>query len=177
MGEYNICIIIQKRQAGASLQQIAECFGISRERVRQLLVRRWGSTQVSGFLTTVELQRQSHCNYAYVQKLTLRGVIKPAKIIGNKRKLWKPETVDIVVRYIASHRCPVCNGPLPSNRSIYCSQACYTETYRHRYVKMSLQERKKHNERVRRWEKKSPEKAREIRRRKQKAYSARKSNV
>jgi len=155
MGDYALDII-QQRQAGASLQQIAECFGISRERVRQLLVRHWGSTRVSGLLTTAELQQLSHCNHAYVRKLARRGVIKPARIIGSKGRLWKPETVDIIVRYIASHRCPVCNRPLPSNHTVYCSRACYTEAYRHRYVKMSWQERKKHNERVRRWQKNHP---------------------
>ena len=175
MDDYTLSILSQMRHVGATLKQIAEHFGISRERVRQLLVQRCGSTRVSHLLGTDELARQADCSYARIQKLTLRGIIKPAKIIGKNRRLWKPETVDILVQYLANLHCPVCSRPLPNNRSVYCSASCYAKAYHHRYLKMSWEQRRKHTERVRLWQETHPEKAREIARRKARAYSSRQS--
>lgn len=114
----------QMRQSGASLQKVGQAFGVSRERVRVLLVKHYGSTRMQGLLTTAEVARLARCTRSYVFKLA-RGVIQPAAVVGRNRKLWQPETIATVIMYIDSHRCPVCNEPLPSSRWLYCSKACY----------------------------------------------------
>lgn len=167
--------IIQMRQSGASLQQIADRLGISRERVRQLLVRHCGSTRVDAYLLGMtELARGVGCSTSYIRKLRRRGITRPAKIVGKKKTLWKPETVDTILTYMASHRCPICNGTVPGNRQSYCSWTCLAEARRHRYMKMTDHEKKLHNKKVARWEKSHPAEA-EIMQRKQKKYWAKKS--
>ena len=167
--------IIHMRQSGASLQQIASHFGVSRERVRQLLVKHYGSTKVNALLGATDLARQVGSDQSYIRKLRRRGIIQPARVVGKKRTLWKPETVDTIARYVSNCRCRVCDGPLPSNRWVYCSRACWIEAYRHRYIKMSEQEKRVQKERVARWFKNHPEQARDIRRRYQRKRWARES--
>ncbi len=143
----------QMRQSGATLDQIAVHFGISRERVRQLLVKHHGSTRVGELLSTTEVRHRAGYTYNDILKLKRRGIIQPAKVVGRCRTLWKPETVDTIKGYADSRRCPVCSGPLPSNRRVYCSQACWIEG-----------SRKLHNEQMRKWRHNHPEKVREIHR-------------
>lgn len=170
-----LSVMVQLRQSGASLQQIAGRFGISRERVRQLLVKHCGSTQVHDLLGAQELARKAGCSRNYILKLRRRGIIQPSMVVGGKRTLWKPETVDIIIGYKTSHRCRVCNRPLPDNHWVYCSRRCWIEAYRHRYLNMPEEARRLHNERVARWQNTHPEEAKDIRRRMHKKYAAKKS--
>ena len=169
--------IVEMRQSAASLQQIASRFGVSRERIRQVLVEQYGSTKVNRLLGVAELARHAGCSQSYIRKLRRRGIIQPAKVVGKKRTLWKSETIDTIIQYISSHPCRVCNKLLPSNRWVYCSRECWVKAYRHRhrYIKMSEQEKRLHNEKVARWQKNHPEQARDIRRRGQRKYWAKKS--
>lgn len=171
----NLDTLIQMRQSGASLRQISDCLGISRERVRQLLIKYRGSTRVQDFLEATELARQAGCSLRYIRKLRRRGLIRPVLVVGNKRTLWKPETVYTVVEYNTSDRCRVCNGPLPDNRWMYCSLACYIQACSSRYKKMSEEAKKLHLVRVARWQRNHPERVREIIRRGQRKYEAKKS--
>lgn len=172
-------IVIQMRQSGASLDQIASRFGISREWVRRLLIKYHGSTRVQELLRAAELARQAGCSQSYIRKLRRRGTIQPAQVVGKGRTHWKPETVDTIVRYRSSQQCRICNRPLPDNHWVYCSRACWIEAYRYnryyRYDRMSEEEKRLHNERVARWRKNHPEQARDIEQRKQRKYQAKKS--
>jgi len=149
----------QMRQSGASLQQIGSRFGISRERVRRLLVEHYGSTRIQELLTVAELSRLAGCSLGYIFKLRQQGIITPA-IIGPGRALWLPEAVAAITTYIDRHRCRVCHRPLPSSRQTYCSQGCSIEGHRYKYK--SEEYKRRHRERVKRWRAEHPEKAREI---------------
>jgi transcriptional regulator with XRE-family HTH domain len=176
VAEARLITVIKARQSGASLQEIASRLGISRERVRQLLIKHRGSTKVQDLLSAAELAQQAGCSQAWIGKLRRRGVIEPAKVVGMKRTLWKPETTKTIMAFLASHRCRVCNRSLPDNHWVYCSQECYTEEVnRHRYKKLSEQAKKLHNEKVARWQRSHPEEARIIRRRGQRKYELKKS--
>lgn len=72
----------QMRQSGATLKRVGSRFGITRERVRQLLTVHYGSTGVGELLTTAELYRLAGCTLNYVNKLKQGGVIQPAKVVG-----------------------------------------------------------------------------------------------
>lgn len=100
-------------------------------------------------------------------------------VVGNKRTLWKPETVNTVVEYNTSDRCRVCNGPLPDNRWVYCSQTCWIQACCNRYKNMSEEAKKLQKERVARWQKNHREQYREqyreIIRRSQRKYERKKS--
>ncbi len=157
--------IYQMRQSGATLDQVGSRFGITREGVRQILTKHYGSTRIQNLLTTTELARLTDCGYSYIVKLKRRGVIQPAIVIGHCRTLWKPETIATIILYIARHGCPMCHGSVPSNRQVYCSRECYLEA--HRYKNQPEEAKKQHNERVKRWLAKNPERARQILQRKQ----------
>jgi hypothetical protein len=163
----------QIRQSGATLQQIASLFGISREGARQRLFRHYGSTRIQGLLTAAELARLAGCTYRYIEKLQRRGAIQPAMVVGQGRTLWEPGTVAAVIIHIDRLRCPVCHRPVPSNRQTYCSKECYIEA--HRYKNRSELEKSRHNERVARWLAEHQEQARQIQQRSQARYRARKS--
>jgi len=155
----------QMRQSGTTLDQVGSRFGITREGVRQLLTEHYGSTRVQDLLTATELARLTGCGYRYIDKLKRRGVIQPAIVVGLGRTLWKPETIAVIIIYIARHGCPMCHGPVPSNRQVYCSRECYLEA--HRYKNQPEEARRRHNERVKRWLTENPGKARQIQKRKQ----------
>ena len=163
----------QMRQSGATLDQVGSRFGITREWARRLLTEHYGSTRVQDLLTAAELAQLADCTYSYIDKLKRRGVIQPAKVVGCRRTLWDRETVAAIIKYIDRHRCPVCHRPVPSNRSVYCSRACYIEA--HRYKNKPEPARRQHNERVERWIAEHPERARQIQQRKQARQQARKS--
>lgn len=149
----------QMRQSGATLQQIGSPFGISRERVRQLLVKHYGSTRIQDLLTPAELSRLAGCSLRYIYKLTRRGVIQPAMVVGRGKTLWKPETTAAITTYIDRHRCRVCQRPLPSSRRSYCSQGCSIEG--HRYKNWPEPAKRRHLEWMARWRAEHPEKARD----------------
>ena len=148
-----VAAMYRMRQSGATLNQIAVHFDISRERVRQLLVKHYGSTKLGELLSVTEVKQLAGCTYNDVLKLKRHATIQPAKVVGG-RALWKPETVNTIMGYASSHRCSVCNGPLPRNRRSYCSQACRIQGVR-----------KLNAERMREWRRSHPERDRESRRR------------
>ena len=165
--------LYQIRQSGATLQQIANHFGISREGARRRLVRHYGSTRVQDLLTATELSHLAGCTPSYIDKLKRRGIIQPAMVVGRGRTLWSPETVAAITSCIDRLRCPVCHQPVPSNRLIYCSQGCSTEA--RRYKNKPEEEKRQHRESVKRWIAKHPEQASQLQQRAQARYRARKS--
>ena len=152
------------RQSGTTLDRIGSRFGITREGVRQLLTKHYGSARVQDLLTTTELARLTRCDYSYISKLKRRGVIQPAIVVGHGRTLWKREAIAAIIIYLAHHGCPICHGPVPSSRQVYCSRECYLEA--HRYRNWSEAAKRQHSERVRRWLTENPEKAKQIQQRK-----------
>jgi hypothetical protein len=153
------------RQSGTTLDQVGNRFGITREGVRKLLTGHFGSTRVKNLLTVTELTRLTNCGYSYIGKLKRRGVIQPAMVVGHGRTLWKPETIATIIMYLDRHVCPMCQGPVPSNRQVYCSRECYLEA--HRYKNQPEEVKRRHNERVKRWLNENPERARRLQQRKQ----------
>ena len=162
----------QMRQSGATLDQVGSRFGISREEVRRLLTKHYGSTRVQDLLTAPELASLAGCTYNYIEKLKRRGVIQPAKVVGRGRTLWKLETTAVILEYIDRIRCPVCHQPLSSGRQVYCSWQCYLEA--HRYKNRPEEARRRHNGRVARWVAENPGRARQIQERKQRGQQAKK---
>jgi hypothetical protein len=125
-------IMQQMRQSGATLEEIGRRFNISREGVRWLLAKHYGSTGIQGLLTTPELCKLARCTHNYIGKLKRRRVIQPANVIGHGRMLWQPETIATIILYIDHHRCPICHQPLSSGRQVYCSWHCYHEAHRYK---------------------------------------------
>jgi hypothetical protein len=167
-------IMHQMRQSGTTLDRVGSRFGITREGVRRLLTKHYGSTSVQDLLTAADLARLAGCSYSYIAKLKRQGVIQPAMVIGHGRTLWSGESVVVVIEYIDHHRCLVCHQPLSGNRQVYCSRQCYLEA--RRYKNQPEEAKRRHNERVARWTARHPERAKQIQQRKQRRYRAKKSS-
>ena len=156
------------RQSGATLQQIAEHFDISRQRVSRLLVKYYGSTDIQDLVTIRELAQMVSSTRRYINKLRHWGAITPAMVIGHGRTLWEPKTAVTVISYLDSLTCPVCDTPLSSNRQAYCSHNCYLEA--HKYKNEPAYARRQHRQSVTNWLASHPEQARWIEKRKQRKY-------
>jgi len=161
------------RQSGATLQQIAEHFDISRQRVSRLLIKYYGSTDIQDLVTIRELAQMVGSTRRYINKLRHWGAITPAMVIGHGRTLWEPKTAVTVISYLDSLTCPVCDTPLSSNRQAYCSYSCYLEA--HKYKNEPEYARRQHRQSVTNWLAAHPEEARQIEQRKQRKYREKKS--
>jgi len=115
------------RQSGSTLQQIANYFGVSREGIRQALVKRYGSSGLPGLLTMAQVSRLTGYKRSDVGKLKRRGIIKPARVVGNGRTLWTEDTVDLIKQYMGSRFCRVCGKSLPEGHWMFCSRPCRIE--------------------------------------------------
>ncbi len=132
----NIGAVYGMRQAGASLQQIAEKTGRSKERIRQLLVKHYGSTKFK-LLTTAQLCNLLGLSRHQITNLYQRHIITPTIEWSegkNRRLFWAPQTIEMVIEYYREERrCKICFRPIPKGRRIYCSSRCYQEGQKYIY--------------------------------------------
>ena len=129
-------LIIAMRESGASLEQIAETIGRTKERVRQILVKNTGTTRHS-LLSTQQLYRQLGLPRTRVIELYKDGVISPQaewKTGNHHYLLWSPSVAEIVTNYYNRHRlCKMCSKPLGKGRWVFCSDECYREGQKYKY--------------------------------------------
>ena len=115
--------IADKRKAGATLEEIGKEVGISRERVRQILMEHYGTTKMTSLLTTGQLSQLVGLTKTTVVNYRKRGIIKPA----NNNLCHPLYGIDAVEVISALRRCRICGGPLPAGKSSYCSSECHKE--------------------------------------------------
>ena len=142
----------QRRDAGASLKEIGDEVGRTKQRIHEILVERCGTADSEGTLSTSQLLEQAGCSYHALHKLRKVGAI--SQVSWGR---WKPETLDIILEL---HKCKICGKPIGKQRRTYCSAACKVEGQKYKYW---LEWRKKaHCERIRRYNREHPEKIKEI---------------
>jgi Sigma-70, region 4 len=122
--------IYQMRQSGETLHGIGEKFGITRERVRQILLNTYGSTHHQ-LLSTSQISSSTGESIQHLKQLYEDGIIAPtfSYDIGKQyRFIWSKSTIQIIKNYYKMNRiCRVCGKPLPSSRRRYCSDSCHQE--------------------------------------------------
>lgn len=122
MEKANPIYIKLRRNEGATLQEIGDEVGRSRERIRQLLLKHYGTTATSeseGLLTTKELVAKTGYSETSISKLTGRSLIKPAGRGKGGTYLWSPDDW-----YAIRRKCRICGKPLPKGKISYCSLEC-----------------------------------------------------
>jgi len=133
------------RQSGASLQQIADRIGRTKERVRQILVKDYGSTKHK-LISTQQLCKLLGLPRNRIIELYLDGVIVPAIewTTGNHHYLlWSPATAEHLISYYKTHRlCKICLYPIPIHSRVYCSEKCYKEGQKYRYKSIEAKQRR-----------------------------------
>ena len=145
-------LVLEMRQAGMPMREIAEKIGRSKERVRQILVQGCGSTNHE-YLSTLQLCKQAGLPRNRIMDLYLDGIIVPSVKwdAGNRDYLlWPQNAIAKIGDHYKNHRlCKVCNRPLPKNRIFFCSDICRQE--RHKYKYMTPEEKKRVLDNIRRY--------------------------
>jgi hypothetical protein len=141
----NHTMVIAMRQAGASLEQIADTIGRTKERVRQILVKNTGSTR-HNYLSTQQLYQSVGLPRNRIIELYKEGVIAPkAEWTSGSHHylLWPSDIAEKINNYYNIHRlCKICEQPLGKGRWVYCSDSCYREGQKYKYK--SDEAKKKH---------------------------------
>jgi predicted nucleic acid-binding Zn ribbon protein len=150
--DIDIAMVFDMRNSGATLQQIASTVGRTKERIRQILVSKFGSAKHT-LISTEQLYRLSGISRYRVIDMYDNGIITPAKewetSIG-RHLLWNPETVEDIKRHLSTRKlCKICNKPVPPTRRIYCSEECYREGHKYKY--RNPEGRRKHLECIRKY--------------------------
>ena len=115
----------QRRDAGASLKEIGDEVGRTKQRIHKILVKHYGTADSEGTLSTSQLLKQLTCSLGTVYNLRKEKAISPV----SKGK-WKPETIDIILEL---RKCKICGQPVGKNRKTYCSAACEVEGGKFKY--------------------------------------------
>ena len=166
--------ITTMRRQGHTLQKIGDTLGLTRERVRQILVKSYGSTATASgeLMTTRELAEATGYSLNYISALKCEGIIEPSGIGKKGTYLWEP---DYVIQIQTKRRCKICDKPIPKGRTLYCSKACSVEAKE--YKNRSEAQKKAHIRRTLLWKMKHPEKAREIQKRANQKYQQKQLNA
>ncbi len=142
----------QRRDAGASLRQIGNEVGRTKQRIHEILVKHYGTADSEGTLSTSQLLEQVGCSY-----YTLHNLRKVGAISQLSRGRWKPETLDIILEL---RKCKICGKPFGKQRRTYCSTACEVEAQKYKY--WPEWRKKVQRERTRRYTREHPEQIKEI---------------
>ena len=112
-------IIYDMRQSGATLSQIADRIGRTKEGVRQILLRNYGSTKHK-LISTEQLCKLVGLNRGRVMELYRDGAITPVRewdtSLGHYI-LWSPDTwVQIISHSKVNRFCKICHSSIPKGR-------------------------------------------------------------
>jgi len=152
--------IYKLRKQGRSLQEIGTMYGISRERVRQILEK----YEKIPLLSTVDIMRAvdiSNCKFNTILN----------KLHIEKRTRWDQDVLDKVITFMNNRRCIQCGKPISptSQHTKYCdNKNCMVERWK--YKNWPKDRKEKHAILVKRWQMNNSEAAKAIRRKASKKY-------
>ena len=130
----------QRRDAGASLKEIGDEVGRTKQGIHQILVKHYGTADSEGTLSTSQLLEQVGCSY-----YTLTSLRKVGAISQVSPGRWKLGTLDILLEL---RKCKICGKSVGKQRRTYCSAACRAEGRKYKYLpewrKKALWERTRH---------------------------------
>lgn len=154
------------RMSGFTLQNIGDRVGITRERVRQILVRYHPESlhRPEDLLTKSDLQAELGIGWPKLEKLFGELYIYP--VAG---KFYPRE---VVARIKTLHKCKMCGKPIPRGNNVYCSTECRLEGAK--YKNRPQAQREKHKALMRRWNKAHPERIKAIQKKAVDKYQAKK---
>jgi predicted nucleic acid-binding Zn ribbon protein len=148
----NVSDIYTMRRSGATLQQIASKVDKTKERIRQILVKNYGSTKHK-LLSTEQLRKIFGFSRYRILELYQENIIAPVKewdANNGHYLLWSQSAVERITAYYNTFRpCKMCGSRIPDGRRVFCSEQCYKEGHKYRYK--SAEEKQRHMECIRRY--------------------------
>jgi hypothetical protein len=158
--------LIHERNRGKSLRRLGQIFGISHERVRQILAKH--NPSLVAFFAESTVAAKLGYPATWLSKLRKEGIINPTKPGG--RWLYSEEQVRQIPSLIAEiRRCERCSELRPQGYRRFCRE-CSQYRKKHHYRSLSPEEKAKHRERSLAWRKANPEKWKKISSRAQRKY-------
>ncbi len=159
-------LLIHERNSGKSLRRLGQMFGVSHERVRQILAEH-SPTRVT-FLAENAVAVKLGYPVTWLIKLRKEGIINPIKPGGHW--LYSEEQVRQIPSLIAEmRRCDRCGKLRPLGCRKFCRE-CSQHRKRHHYRSLSPEEKAEHREQSLAWRKANPEKWKKISSRAQRKY-------
>jgi hypothetical protein len=154
----DIELLISERNKGRSLRQLGQMFGVSHERMRQILAKH-SKSQVN-LLAENTVAAKLGYPVAWLIQLREKGIISPTKPGGHW--LYSEEQVRQLPSLIAEmRRCERCGEPRPIGYRRFC-RACSRYRKEHRYRSLSQEEKELFREKSLARRKANPEKSKEI---------------
>jgi hypothetical protein len=133
----NVELLIHERNKGRSLRQLGQMFGVSHERVRQILAQHSPSRVT--LLAENTVAAKLGYPVAWLIQLRKAGVINPTKPGGHR--LYSEEQVKQLPSLIAEmRRCDRCGQPRPLGYRRFCRE-CSQYRKMHYYKSLSLEEK------------------------------------
>ena len=159
-------LLIYERNKGKSLRQLGQMFGLSHERVRQILAKH--SPSLVTFLAESTVRVKLGYPATWLVQLRKEGIINPTKPGGHW--LYSEEQVRQIPSLIAEmRRCDRCGELRPLGCRRFCRE-CSQYRKKHRYRSLNPEEKAKHLEQSLAWRKANPEKWEKISSRVQRKY-------
>jgi hypothetical protein len=133
-------LLIRERNKGKSLRQLGQTFGISHERVRQILAKH--SPSRVALLAENTVAAKLGYPIAWLTQLRNEGIIKPTNPGGHW--LYSEEQVRQIPSLIAQmRRCDWCGQLRPLGYRRFCRE-CSQYRKRHRYRSLIPEEKAEH---------------------------------
>ena len=159
-------LLIHEKNSGKSLRQLGQMFGVSHERVRQILAE--NSPSLVTFLAESTVAVKLGYPVSWLIKLRKQGITKPSKPGGYW--LYSEEQVRQMPSLIAEmRRCERCGELRPLGYQRFCRD-CSQYRKKHHYRNLSPEEKAKHREKSLAWRKANPEKWKKMSSRAQRKY-------
>jgi len=159
-------LLVRERSNGKTLRQLGQIFGISPERIRQLLAKH-GQPQVTLLPEATVAAKLGYSVY-WLAQLRKDGIINPVK--SGARWLYSEEQVRQIPVLIAQmRRCERCGRPRPPHYPKFCRE-CSQHRKNHRYRFASPEEKAECVRRVLAWWQANPERWKEIQARARRNY-------
>lgn len=140
--------IRQLREQGYTLESIGSKFDITRERVRQILQQRYGTTQMSLLVSRQRFAALLGCSYRLLENLERKELVSP--ICSGKLRLYDKRSLGEVAELVAKTRtlkpvieltCETCGKKFyrksycirPTSSGRFCSKKCWGVYFGHNY--------------------------------------------
>ena len=157
--------ILSMRKEGRTLQDIGDTVGVSRQRVKQIMDKRWPQEKVQ-LPTTCSCVKRLGISCEWFEKIAKQLGLSPH--IFSVYRIWNPEAYNSIKEYLENRKCGTCGAKLSVDKRVYCSHECYLTSVKH--INRSDKSRERHKFLVKRWRRTHPKEFREIQQRADKTY-------
>jgi transcriptional regulator with XRE-family HTH domain len=144
-----------RQEEGRTLQEIADKYSISRERVRQLLSKAYGSTSYVEFVPLEVISKKINRSAYAIRKFIKQERTIAYNQVGKNRILIKQQDSDKIKSFFENKKCRICGEAIPAPRTTFCSKGCANEGGK--YKNRSEESKTNHKRAVMRWKSEHPE--------------------